>query len=366
MIDEYFENVQKLAMRACEESLTAMEILEGQSGSVELARKLIDDRSLFVSDPDRERCSVYLETGYFNDLSDDKKVAAWMTLFELQNEMTVISLRKTCEPYSKNQPLFQSSADLWDKVRISGDRPPELIDISGIRWDPSGQLALLKSTKARLGNHLRPELLNWLRTYYADCDLFARLDPYDVGHDLNAVLNEEIIRPIDPKWWKNLSIWENTKSAGIYELSQCSPEEDLGKFWEYSTKNFGRFEVQFRRDNVGVLSGMLEELPRDSGDKCIIGYCLHLTSDSPTGTKWDEAVATHIDGSINVYTDDAIAKRLAGTLAEGKVCDATFRTHVFRADNIPLKTLVPLACMFFRSKYLLADWLADQFKELAQ
>jgi len=111
---------------------------------------------------------------------------------------------------------------------------------------------------------------------------------------------------------------------------------------------------------------MMEEIPRRCGKNFIIGYCLHLTSESPVGTDWDAGVAAHIDGAINIYTDDRIDERWENSFQNGKACDATFRTHLFRADYIPLKAIIPIAWMFFRSRSLLTDWLSDQFKEYFQ
>lgn len=367
-ICKYFEGLKSLAKKASDQSLSAMDVLDDRTHKDFscLSEKLINSRSLLISDVDRNRCSGYLELGFFTDFDTDKKIAAWATLFDLEDEIAIINLQKTCAPYTKDQMLFREAPNLWDKVRISGKRPPELINISGIKWDPTGQLALLENTKARLNDYLRPEIVGWLKNHYDNGGLFARLDPHNASPNLMAVLNEEIIRPADPKWWKDLSIWPNDNKVGVYELLNCSPKDNMGQFWEYNIKNLGRLEVLFQKNNSGTISGMLEEIPRRCDKGFIIGYCLHLTSDSPIGTEWEAGIATHIDGAINVYVGDTTEQRWENGLQYGKVCDATFRTHLFRADNIPLKAVIPLACMFFRSKYLLADWLSDQFKELFQ
>jgi len=209
-IDKYFNGIISMADKASERSLSAMDIFDKRSDEElsSLADDLIKIRSLFISDSDRERCAIHIELGfgYFAGYDGDMKIAAYSALFDLEDELSVINLRKKCVPYSKSQVLFQQIPDLWNKVRVSGDRDPELINISGMKWDETGQLALFKNKKAKLNDYLLSGIVVWLRTRYDNNKLFARLDPHNASSDLAPSLNEAVVRPIDPEWWKDLSI----------------------------------------------------------------------------------------------------------------------------------------------------------------
>jgi len=175
------------------------------------------------------------------------------------------------------------------------------------------------------------------------------------------VLEEVALRPSDPKWWRDLAVWPGARTAGVYELGECSCKENIQQYWDREVKGLGRLEVAFRRDNSGLLSCMIEELPRLNQRGFIVGYCLHLTSESPVGTAWTEGTTTHIDGAINLYFDGREHERIRSTLEQGKVVDANCRTHLFRVDDAPLRTLLPIAQQFFRSECLVEEWIRDQF-----
>lgn len=47
------------------------------------------------------------------------------------------------------------------------------------------------------------------------------------------------------------------------------------------------------------------------------------------------------------------------TLQRGKTQDATYRTHLYRIENIPFPALFTFTEMFVRSKVLFREWATD-------
>lgn len=302
----------------------------------------------------------YLVTGLFAHLGGTEREAAILAALELEDEVGLTRLRRSCEPYREDHPLLQQAPSLSPLIARS-----ELIHVDGnvARLDGSMQLVQVGALRARLHHLLPPGLTRWLDSN-VQVPLFLRLNPYEVGPDLRPNLMEAAIRPADPSWWQNLRVFPGQRKPSRYELLDCEPREDSARCWEYRVRNMGRLDVSFRRDHSGMLSGAIEELPRPGGPHPMIGYFLHLTSDNAVDDEWDAATATHIDGAINVYLDsdeDKPQQRWSAP-ADGKtMIPASFRTHLFRVDNVPLRFLIPIAERFFRSQLLLGEWLEDQF-----
>lgn len=136
--------------------------------------------------------------------------------------------------------------------------------------------------------------------------------------------------------------------------------KDLEDYWDYRVRGARRLEVAFRRRNSGHLFGSIEEITEtDAG--FLTGLLLHMDSAEPVGAEWSTAILGHLDDAINVYEGPTATARYAMSHADGKVPDATSRTHLFRVDNVPFGELLPIAHAFFRSNRLLAEWVTDQF-----
>jgi hypothetical protein len=178
-------------------------------------------------------------------------------------------------------------------------------------------------------------------------------------------MNEEVLIPANPNWWKNLNIHRRNKESASYILYAKEPTKDSHQeFWEYNVKGIRRLDVIAKRNNDGNLSMMIEELSdKDSDSGITIGRCIHLDTDDEIGTPFSESRVNHLDLAINVYEGSTAQKRYDGNLAKGlKVEDATFRTHLLRIENVPLKSLFLFVLVFFQSKTLVSDWFADQFQ----
>jgi hypothetical protein len=105
---------------------------------------------------------------------------------------------------------------------------------------------------------------------------------------------------------------------------------------------------------------MIEELPReDDPNGVMVGRCIHLDTRARVGTPMAKARLSHLDLAINVYKGARRAERMADSLQDGRVCDATYRTHLFRIEDIPFPALLVFAGSFLTSCYLFAEWLND-------
>lgn len=75
-------------------------------------------------------------------------------------------------------------------------------------------------------------------------------------------------------------------------------------------------------------------------------------------------ILNHIDIALNIYNAKAYEERKGQSLSDGRVVDATFRTHLLRLENVPFKTLIYLENLFFESQYLTKEWLTEQFGDI--
>lgn len=107
---------------------------------------------------------------------------------------------------------------------------------------------------------------------------------------------------------------------------------------------------------------MIEEInEKERFNEYYVAKCIHLDTDNDVGTEIDNAVLSHIDLAINVYDKNAFNERKNQSLANGRVVDATIRTHLIRFENVPFRILTNLAYLFFDSQTLTKEWLYDQF-----
>ncbi|KUP22070.1 hypothetical protein [Paenibacillus sp. DMB5] len=80
-------------------------------------------------------------------------------------------------------------------------------------------------------------------------------------------------------------------------------------------------------------------------------------------TPFEQVRLNHLDLAINVYQGDSILERMTSTLTTGKrITDATYRTHIFRADSIMFSDLLEIAFIFFKSETMLKEWVEYQFE----
>ena len=108
----------------------------------------------------------------------------------------------------------------------------------------------------------------------------------------------------------------------------------------------------------------LEELSVESlSEGKLIGRMIHLDAIDAYDMPFDKIRLNHLDLAINVYKDEAIEERNNCALASGGVItDASYRTHLFRADSIMLSDLLEIARLFFKSTTMVEEWIEKQFE----
>jgi len=217
---------------------------------------------------------------------------------------------------------------------------------------------------------LSEEVMQFAREYIPFAEKYIRLDPYFCSEKRPALyLKEEAQRPVNPNWINRLHLYKGQSTGGHYILQEpeITPgtkmsEEQKLKWWEYKVKGIRSLEIHAQRNNSGNLGMMIEEI----SDKLVCnGYyatkCIHMDSDNSVGTQFENAVLNHIDLAINVYSDKAFTERKGQSLANGRVVDASLRTHLLRFERVPFRTLIDMAILFFDSQVLTMEWITDQF-----
>lgn len=315
---------------------------------------------------DKERYIGYLEIGYFKGFTPDERILAYLICLEVGNIRNFNNLKSSCIQYDKNQELFKQS-NLYNSVRKkeNGSLDLELININAIKSiDDSEVVSISGGGYAKTNGFLKPSIIWWSKKTFPSSNLFLRLNPneyYDIQPPQG--LNEEVMIPANPNWWKNLKIYKNKKDGSSYFIEPpIDLKTDLQKHWDYHVRKIIKMQLHAKRNNQGNISLMFEELSeyyKDAG--LLMGKCIHLDSDAKYGENASESKLNHLDLAVQFYEGKKIDDRLSQDLAQGMVVDASFRTHIFRIENIPFNAAIAYVVMFFDSKHLILEWIKDQF-----
>ena len=267
------------------------------------------------------------------------------------------------ESYSDSQPAFKNTS------LANNRRDDELISLAGCKI--INDHVFFNGHYFRLP-YYKEAMIKYLEETKDNYKIFVRIDPYVVldKEPLKTVF-EEVIRPIDPKWINKLSLYPGNKTAGEYILqdplscrlsaAKLSTAEQIA-YWEYHMRRVRKLEVYAARGNNKNLHMMIEELNEDlKYDKYYIGKCIHLDTDDAVGTAYENSILNHIDLALNVYDKDAFETRKKQSLSQGKVTDATFRTHILRVERVPFRHLPQIAEDFLDSITLYLEWMNDMF-----
>ena len=361
VLQRYFDLLEELCSRTLDDERSAYAYYEDSSYEP-LTKELVQRRRELLSASDIERVADLISLGLLPSVTDpNDRAAAFMSILELEDRLRRERRKRACGRYETDQPLFQASATIWGRVRKDGEAPGDLIDPTGLAWDGTSQLVDIGSGQwARIDSALRSDTARWVMGFPPGVTKFVRLDPFHVGSKI-APLAEATIRPAAPDWVPYLKVWPGTVTGAAYMLRGDDPK-DLNDYWDFHARGVRRLEVSFRRRNSGHFFGSIEELSVVADD-FVVGLMLHMDSIDPVGTEWTAAMLGHLDGAINVFEGPTARERLNTYLHDGKVPDATTRTHLFRVDNVPLSSLVPAAHLFLRSERLLSEWIREQFAE---
>lgn len=362
-IDRYFENVQKLAVLATDKNMQVHELLEHPEGHASIVDPSIQFRETLLSSKEEADLSGYLAIGFFLGQSRRSRLASFAMTFEVQHAADRLSLEAQCELYHKDQLLFQNVPKLFNSIRSRSNGTPdyELIDGTVLESVAGSEIYRAGSGFTKLSPFLSPGIVNRMQKEWPRAPTYIRLDADSYfSAEPPQLLVESTLVPANPRWLSNFSLRTGMKDFAAYELQDQSLADSKGEYWDYHVRHLRRLEVRVQRRKPDYLSMMIEELPRPNDTNgLMVGRCIHLDTRDPAFTPLGEVTMQHIDLAINVYAGDDRDKRFQQSLQNGKVQDATFRTHLLRVEDISFVSLFDLCEMFLQSKILLSEWLND-------
>ena len=367
-IEEYLAAVRRFAAELNVRGDGAFELfvagLKGQSADAEAC---VAFRRAVATEAELASMTGYLDIGYFPDPDETCRRAWWLFMLDINHAGDNLELEAVCEPYRRDQPLFQGAPKLFKHIRRKqsdgGDGEPdyELIEEAAVRSVQDSEVFALNPGFAKLAPQLRAQIPALARSQFSMAPRYLRLDPQAWYAEQPMMrLEEAAIVPADPSWMRTLGLFPGMKDFAAYVLEDCDLKADMAQYRDFHLGRIRRLEVSAQRRKPDYLTMMLEELPRgDDPNGLMVSRCIHLDTLAPVGTPMAEARLQHLDLAINIYRGDDRQARMDDSLQNGKVRDATYRTHLYRSEGIPFPVLFTFAGMFFRSQVLLGQWLAD-------
>lgn len=362
-INEYFERVGQLAKIAKVADVAVHELVENPGAHAAMVAPLLAFRESILTSEDENGLSGYLAIGFFAGRTRRERLAAVAMTFEVEHEWKRHEVKRLCERYDSGQRLFQSVPGLFDKIRrrANGSQDFELIDVSAVSSVGGSEIYRAGGGFAKLCPYLSPGIVNWAHHEWPTAPAFVRLDAgyYSATQPLQ-LLTEATLVPANPRWLEDFSLRKGMKDFAAYHLLDRPASEGPAEYWDYHAKNVRRLEVHVERREDDYLTMMIEELPRpDDPSGLMIARCIHLDTLDPALTPLGKVEMQHLDLAINVYEGDDRQMRFAQSLQNGKVQDASFRTHLFRIERTPFVSLFSFCGMFLESKVLLSEWLNE-------
>ena len=326
-------------------------------GGDKTAVRLLQLRQQCLTDEDRAFAARYRESGDYADLTGDERASAFACDVELAETIGALPLDARFALYEQSHPLFARLPQLWppDKKDLLRDR----VDFD-ILADGTFEVDHLW---CRLEPMLDAEILSWVRATYPRAATYIRVDPLIAQTEVpSGDLHEAVLRSANPKWWGTLNIWRGKAEGASYTLDPQMNSQQQQSTTDYWIKGLRSLQVHAHRPKDEYLSMSIEELQdKRSRDGSLVGRMIHLDTKAVAGTSVVNAVAEHIDLAINVYRGVVASSRIATDLANGKIPNASARTHLLRIDSVPLVVLLALAERFFLSAQLRDEWMAQQF-----
>lgn len=285
------------------------------------------------------------------------------------------------EPYHANQHIFKKFPELLNALRkkSKGNVDLELIRLDAINYDPFPNTPKHRTCEYKnhylfIDRHLDSRIPRYLIDKYGTNNLYIRIEPYSISDTKPLIaLEEEFLRPPNPKWIEKLILYPG-KSEGCEVFLPNLSGEFIGndikrrmQYDEFSRKGIRKLETIATMKNENGkkhFSMSLEELSEESlSEGKLIGRMIHLDAIDAYDMPFDKIRLNHLDLAINVYKNEAIDERNNCSLASGGVItDASYRTHLFRADSIMLSDLPEISRLFFKSTTMVEEWIEKQFE----
>ncbi|MEI8290573.1 MAG: hypothetical protein WCH99_13975 [Verrucomicrobiota bacterium] len=364
-LDAYFSDLATLVEECQSANKPAHTMLENHiANQSALGTRIVANRKFFIAHSDKLKATPFLPIGFFQNENVENRLTLFTIAFEAETHIHSQQMAARLAAYSRDQPLFQKMPSLWDRVRITGERDAELINASDLEFIDGTKFVRFNRHFAQIDFGLNPGLIRWIKREFPSAPLYIRLDPRRAFDELSpSLLQEAIVRPIDPDWWSRLKIYPGNSSGCAHVLqSPDSPRDDFETWWEFNVKGIRALQMSVQRRVSGNFSAMIEELSRPSGNfEQVFGLMVHMDTDAAVGTTADRAILNHLDLAVNWYPDAAGQLRLNQRLDQGMVANAPNRAHLLRIENIPFSAFFGITTAFFESKVLLREWLSHQY-----
>lgn len=341
--------------------------------------RMISIRKQFLTPED---CSLVHRVGNnFSSLNGDDLFALTSIMVEISKASRIYHQVLSFEGYNPSQPIFQAHPELYDKLRkkSNGNPDPELIRLDAVTYKPLPNIPKYRTCKYKdsflfIDRYLNSMVPFYLIHKYGTENLYIRLDPYIISEKAPPLsLEEEFIQPPNPYWIERLIIHPDQHEGSELFLPPYTVDDIQGdewkrlQWWEYQMRGIRKLQIVANMKNEGNkkhFSMSLEELSVEAiGDGMLIGRMIHLDAMESYDTPFDQVRLNHLDLAINIYTENSIDERMNSTLTKGKrITDATYRTHLMRADDIMFSDLLEIAQIFFQSKTMVKEWIDTQFQ----
>lgn len=357
-LEEYLDRVAKIARESVDLTDYVAKVL-GQRYVIgdQTIIECVDFRRTMLTLGDRDTLNWQQQLGFFPAaLPPDVQIGGYAFAADVVGAVLKLRMRTACAPYKRTDPLFSGSPALWTSVRDG-----ELIDFAPLTQELGSEVVKVPNGFGQIADDLDPALVEWLRRANPTSPFFVRLAPDRFyGQKPPMMLTEAVIAPGRFDALMKFDMYPGQREYGEYVLQNdaVNPKNPT-PFIDFNVGGLRRLEVRAqRRDDI--VSMMIEELPApDAPDGLMVGRCIHLDTDAPNKTAIRDVKLLHLDLALNVYEGAVRDERFGTNLKDGKVTDASFRTHLMRIEGIPLLTLLPICAGFLRSKSLLAEWFED-------
>lgn len=384
-LDLYDEYIKKIArIKNWELTDLAYFFNEELKTNNQFRELIIPTRQALLTKNDRNETFFFLAENILEGDENTRLILSSITQ-EVLSSSKEYHAHLSFEDYHPEQPVFKKFPELLNELRErpNGSKDLELIKLNAINYRPIPDIPTHRTFKYKdyflfINSYLDSRIPRYLINKYGTNDLYIRMEPYIISDKAPPMsLQEEFLRPPNPKWIERLKIYPGKNEGCEIFLPDLNPE-DISKdkkkhkqYWEYNIKQIRRLETNATMKNEGQqkhFSMSLEELSEESlSEGMLVGRMIHLDAIDSYDIPFDEIRLNHLDLAINIYKDEQLTERMGSSLASGGViADASYRTHLIRADNIMFSDLLDIVRLFFKSETMVEEWIDKQFKLITQ
>lgn len=366
-LDKYFKACDRIAGQMWPDNRNPVENINALfEKEVSEILELIQIRKSFLDEKDYNTNGGFLQVGYFNGASSEDRLAGYCFVSDLTTSLMKLDFEKRFKIYKPNQEIFLAESTLWNQIRTSqgGKQDLELIKLSSLEHISNSEIFKFKDTYLKSDFALNPILIEWVKNNFSMENIYVRIDPNEsYSYRPPQRLYESILQPANPNWWKELTIRPRGHEGAAYKLDDCEPQDNYQQYWEKYIKKIDRLEIKANRGPDDLLSVLIEEVSTIDGNGLMINRVIHMDTNAPLGTKFEDTTLAHLDIAIYLYKDENALKRSKIKINEGiRSEDADYKCHLIRVENISFKSLFGFSELFLKSKTLLYEWINDQFE----